>query len=257
MNFPVSLTVLARRSPPAPTVVDGVFSIADPDGSIRSIFVPSKDARRAGNAKPRRMQTRPAVDAGDRHADLHSCAIQGAAAGGLGGFQAPRRCRQRHLSLVVRDRRPGSIPRRCPMGDDVFFGSDDGHLYKVDVDSGVLIWEFITGDKIRGAPALSGGRVFVASWDGFLYAVESDSGRLAWKMPIAKFTRATPAVQGNKVFIGDEGGAMHCFDAATGRELWAAAARRLHLVLPCGDAAWRGFCQRTGNRRVHESRTAR
>ncbi|MGB8355169.1 MAG: PQQ-binding-like beta-propeller repeat protein [Chthoniobacteraceae bacterium] len=198
------------------TVVDGMFSYGDPNGAIRSVFVPDS---LTGNTKTDRMQLGPQwtlatvtptstparykarLLVGSADFKLHAVADNGT-----------------YLWSFATGGRVYSSP--VPDGDDVFFGSDDGHLYKVDVDSGVLIWEFITGDKIRGAPALSSGRVFVASWDGFLYAVESDSGRLAWKMPIAKFTRATPAVQGNKVFIGDEGGAMHCFDMATGRELW-------------------------------------
>jgi len=61
-------------------------------------------------------------------------------------------------------------------GDEVYFGSDDGKLYKVDIDSGIPIWEFATGGKIRSSPALAGGKVFAASWDGFLYAIDAATG---------------------------------------------------------------------------------
>ncbi|HEY3319100.1 MAG TPA: PQQ-binding-like beta-propeller repeat protein [Planctomycetota bacterium] len=108
-----------------------------------------------------------------------------------------------------------------PVGEDVYFGSDDGKLYKVDVDSGILVWEFSTGGAVRGAPAFAGGRVFVPSWDGFLYAVEAETGHEAWKAPIAKFTRASAAVADGKVYLGDEAGKIHCFDAASGRALWS------------------------------------
>jgi len=107
-----------------------------------------------------------------------------------------------------------------PAGDDVIVGSDDGKLYKLDVDSGILIWEFATGDKVRASPALAKNRVFAASFDGFLYAVDAQSGLQLWKSPIAKLTRASAAVKGERVYIGDEEGGMHCFDAATGAALW-------------------------------------
>jgi outer membrane protein assembly factor BamB len=108
----------------------------------------------------------------------------------------------------------------APQGDDVFFGSDDGRLYKVDVDSGSLIWEFVTGDKIRGGPALAAGKVVFPSWDGFLYALDAETGRLAWKAPIAPLTRATPAIHDGRIYLGDEGGFLRAFDLASGRELW-------------------------------------
>ena len=110
-----------------------------------------------------------------------------------------------------------------PDKDEVYFGSDDGHLYKVDVDSGILIWEFKTGDRLRSSPALDGKRVYVASWDGFLYAVDMVKGTEAWKVPIARYTRSSPAVHQGRVYIGDEEGKFHCVDANAGKSLWQAS----------------------------------
>ncbi|HUS58638.1 MAG TPA: PQQ-binding-like beta-propeller repeat protein, partial [Planctomycetota bacterium] len=109
-----------------------------------------------------------------------------------------------------------------PHGDEVYFGSDDGTLYKVDVDSGILIWEFKTLDRIRSSPAIDGKNVYFASWDGFIYAVNITSGMPAWKTPIAQFTRSSPAVHDGRVYIGDENGAVHCINASNGQPLWKA-----------------------------------
>lgn len=195
------------------TVVEGAFSFSDPGGTVRSVMVPKGDlktaraqagpmwtiATAAPISTPARYAGRLLVGSADYK--LHAVADTGT-----------------YLWSFATGGRVYSSP--VPDRDDVFFGSDDGRLYKVDVDSGILIWEFATGDKIRGSPALSGGRAFIASWDGFLYAVEAESGKLVWKAPLAKFTRATPAALGNRVFIGDESGTMRCFDAAGGKELW-------------------------------------
>ena len=195
------------------TVVDGVFSFGDPGGSIRSVMVPKGDVKNArllagpqwnlATATPTSTPARHAgrLLVGSADYKLHAVADNG-----------------NYLWSFATGGRVYSSP--LAVGDDVFFGSDDGRLYKTDVDSGILIWEFVTGGKIRGAPALAGGRVFVASWDGFLYAVEAESGRQVWKSAIGKFTRATPAVLGNRVFLGDETGVIHAFDTATGKELW-------------------------------------
>ena len=104
-----------------------------------------------------------------------------------------------------------------PAGGDVFFGSDDGRLYRADVDSGILLWEFKTGGKIRSSPALADGKLYVASWDGFLYAVTAEAGKQIWKAPIAPYTRTAPAVAGGRVYLGDESGHMRSFGAADGQ----------------------------------------
>ncbi|MEE2706553.1 MAG: PQQ-binding-like beta-propeller repeat protein [Planctomycetota bacterium] len=113
-----------------------------------------------------------------------------------------------------------------PNGDDVYFGSDDGRLYKVDIDSGILIWEFATGGKIRSAPVLSfadnlAARVFFASYDGHVYSVDARSGSLVWKAPIGPFSRTSPALANGRIYIGDEQGTAHALDAANGRGVWS------------------------------------
>ncbi len=110
-----------------------------------------------------------------------------------------------------------------PDGDEVYVGSDDGRLYRVDLDSGVLLWEFATGGPVRSAPAVAGGHVFAVSGDGRLHAVETESGRSRWTAPLAPHSRAAPAVAGGRVFVADEAGGAHGFDAATGRALWRVA----------------------------------
>lgn len=53
----------------------------------------------------------------------------------------------------------------------MYFGSDDGKLYAVKVDTGEKLWEFPTKGKIDSSPAIKNGVVYVSSQDGFLYAV--------------------------------------------------------------------------------------
>lgn len=199
------------------TVVDGVFTVSDPAGAVRSVMLPSvgqagakgKVQLAAGpqwnlatvtpTTTPARYAGRLLVGSADHK--LHAIADNGT-----------------YLWSFTTGGRVYSSP--VPQGDDVFFGSDDHKLYKVDVDSGILIWEFATGDKVRGAPALADGRVVFASWDGLLYSLDAETGALIWKSPIAKFTRSTPAISAGRIYLGDESGTMRAFDFATGRELW-------------------------------------
>ena len=108
-----------------------------------------------------------------------------------------------------------------PAGDDVFCGSDDGSLYKIDIDSGILLWEYKTDGKIRAAPALADGVVYAASWDGYLHAVAADTGQRVWRAAIAPHTRAAAAVHKGLVAIGDEAGYMRAFQANDGQEVFS------------------------------------
>src|SRR5882724_9258268 len=63
----------------------------------------------------------------------------------------------------------------------VFIGSDDGHLYAMDLKTGVKLWDFKTDAAVESSPLVLNGTVFFGSTDASLYAVETASGKLRWK----------------------------------------------------------------------------
>ncbi|MBM4033122.1 MAG: hypothetical protein FJ291_15250 [Planctomycetes bacterium] len=214
------------------TVAGGAFAYGEAGGTIRSLQVKEPDAPRGGDPKSEIRNPKWKGEAGPAWAigTVTPTTTPARYAGRLivgtadGKLHAVADNGMRLWSYQTGGR-VYSAP--VPDGDEVYFGSDDGRLYKLDVDSGILLWEFPTGGRIRSAPALAGGLVFFASWDGFLYAVDADKGTLAWKAQVARFTRSSPAVlvggaSPPRVFIGDEDGRMHCFEAASGKPLWSA-----------------------------------
>ena len=68
----------------------------------------------------------------------------------------------------------------------VYVGSHDKKLYALNGKSGVMRWEFETGDIVGSSPTIgSDGTVYVGSWDNKLYAIKTDSKGLAkspWPM---------------------------------------------------------------------------
>ena len=84
---------------------------------------------------------------------------------------------------------------------NVFFSSDDGHLYCLQASDGKLLWKFLgapTRRKIlgnrrlisawpaRGAPVVAKGKVYFASsiWPfmgTFVYALDAETGSVVWK----------------------------------------------------------------------------
>jgi outer membrane protein assembly factor BamB len=49
-------------------------------------------------------------------------------------------------------------------------GSDDGHLYGPDRETGALVWKYLTGDAIAAGPTVVDDRLYVGSIDRRLYA---------------------------------------------------------------------------------------
>jgi outer membrane protein assembly factor BamB len=211
-------------SPKAPpfasgvTVVDGVFTISDPAGSVWSVKTAPPDPKPGAKTAPR-LDLGPQWNLASITPTTTPCRYAGRLLVGSADYKLHAVADNgTYLWSFPTGGRVYSAP--VPQEDDVFFGSDDGKLYKVDVDSGILIWEFATKDKVRGGPALAAGKVVFASWDGFLYALDAESGALAWKAPIAPLTRSTPAIHEGRVYLGDESGTLRAFDLASGREAW-------------------------------------
>jgi outer membrane protein assembly factor BamB len=64
----------------------------------------------------------------------------------------------------------------------VYFGSGDGYLYAVDLQSGQEKWRGKTMGAVHSSPAVANNVVYFASRDNCLYAVKAQSGK-----PLLKF----------------------------------------------------------------------
>lgn len=62
----------------------------------------------------------------------------------------------------------------------VYFGSFDGYLYALALNSGQEKWKFKTGGVIAANPAITDNVIYFGSYDGYLYAVD-DNGQEKWK----------------------------------------------------------------------------
>jgi len=98
-----------------------------------------------------------------------------------------------------------------------------------------LKWQFDTGAKISGSPAVAtaGGirTVYIGNWAGDLVAVNADSGAQRWRFTIEKVgtvctttarcrIASSPAVANGIVYFGTETGHVYALNAATGALVW-------------------------------------
>lgn len=73
------------------------------------------------------------------------------------------------VSPYRRDSRP-LLSSPTIAGDKVFFGSADGHVYGLDLETGEELWSYDIGASVMSTPLVTGNTVYVAAYDGRLYA---------------------------------------------------------------------------------------
>jgi outer membrane protein assembly factor BamB len=111
--------------------------------------------------------------------------------------------------------------------DRVYVGDWRGKVYALDELTGRIRWSFQTGDKVKGAVALSGNRLFVGSYDGHVYALDARNGRRVWRASAQPRLGgpgtfySTPAVAYGRVYIGSTDGKVYSFGAASGKLRWS------------------------------------
>jgi outer membrane protein assembly factor BamB len=109
------------------------------------------------------------------------------------------------------------------VGKLLYFGSWDGKMYAVNVDTHKVAWSFRTGGEVKGGPAYSNGTLYFASYDHKVYAVDARTGKLRWSGSATANFYATPTVAYGRVFIGNTDGRVYAFGASSGHLIWAKA----------------------------------
>src|SRR5262249_26147686 len=130
------------------------------------------------------------------------------------------------------------------VGGIAYFGSTDGNLYAVDLQSGAEKWKFKTKARITSSPAIDSGMVYFGSYDGNFYAVDATTGKEKWKFAtpgerrfIAKHIHgampageampdpfdcylSSPLISAGTVYFGSGDGNVYALDVATGNQKW-------------------------------------
>lgn len=132
----------------------------------------------------------------------------------------------------------------------VIVATDTGSVIALDARDGKRFWSRATGDKVRAQPVVHGAHVYINSDDGHLYKLEVRSGMEAWRTPIdsrpaprAKrqvFDRygSSALVDESRVYVGGADGNLYALDATSGREVWRVASKDKVYASPIrhGDA---------------------
>jgi eukaryotic-like serine/threonine-protein kinase len=123
--------------------------------------------------------------------------------------------------LVWKFKTGGAVASSPVVSDGVvYFGSADGYLYAVDVQTGQERWTFQTGDAVWSSPAVSDGVAYVSSNDDYLYALDAQSGQEKWKFRTEGWVTSSPAISDSVVYFGSSDTHLYAVGIQTGQERW-------------------------------------
>ena len=97
-------------------------------------------------------------------------------------------------------------------GENVLFGSYDGHLYCLEAKSGKLAWKLLTDGPVHATPAIADGHTFVAGCDEFVHVVDVQSGKKVRSISMGGNCAASPAVFGERLYLGTFSSRVLCVD---------------------------------------------
>ena len=136
------------------------------------------------------------------------------------------------------EQRDDRFGRRTHRRGVVFFPDWGGKLWKVDAETGEVLWSRsipdyngIPGSISRTSPVLAHGMVYVADLNGNLMAVDATTGDLRWKTELdpnlGAIVTASPIILGNHLYI----------NVSSNRDVVATHDARLHLLHVQGQHA--------------------
>ena len=88
------------------------------------------------------------------------------------------------IKLQLDERTLKSLNPPVVLGDTIYFGSDDGNFYALDIKSGYMRWVYRSGAEINSIPYADKNLVYFGSKDGYLYALSRKTGDEVWKFAV-------------------------------------------------------------------------
>ncbi|MEO5366913.1 MAG: outer membrane protein assembly factor BamB [Magnetococcus sp. WYHC-3] len=104
---------------------------------------------------------------------------------------------------------------------DIFVATQDGHVARVNADTGQQVWMVDVASAIRGGVAADETRVYVGTADAELVALERGSGSELWRVPLSSLASSAPVVAGSRVLIMTLDNRTYAFNSADGVRLWS------------------------------------
>ena len=105
----------------------------------------------------------------------------------------------------------------------VYFASDDGTVYAVDLVSGAEKWQFPITERLYMTPAVTSDAVYlVDEGQGYLLGLDIETGELAFQFENSapRVVYSSPVVQGDTAYLVTWNSVLHAIDLASTEKLW-------------------------------------
>lgn len=109
----------------------------------------------------------------------------------------------------------------APYRDKVYVGDDMGFLTCYALKNGRKLWNFRSGSRIVGTPAVADGVVVFGSADKHIYGLDAETGRPLWKVEAAEPVLGAVAIDRGTAYVGASDRTFRAIDLHSGRLLWA------------------------------------
>ena len=106
-------------------------------------------------------------------------------------------------------------------GKSLFIGDDVGVMYALDLKSGKTLWQFNTGMRIVGSPAVSDGVVVFGSANYMIYGLDAKTGKELWHVTTEQAVMGAATIHEGIAYIGGGDGRMFAIDIHTGAVKWS------------------------------------
>ncbi|XP_075716078.1 beta-alanine-activating enzyme isoform X2 [Rhinoderma darwinii] len=108
----------------------------------------------------------------------------------------------------------------------VYIGSHSHRLQALHLDTGVVAWERILGDRIESSAAVSkcGNFILVGCYDGYIYVLWRRSGETHWIFTTGNAVKSSPAIDpvSGLAFIGSHDQYLYALDIEVKQCVWKA-----------------------------------
>ena len=107
----------------------------------------------------------------------------------------------------------------------IFFGSENGVVFAMDVDSGKLAWQAKVRGEVLAAPAVDEGVVIVNTGAGVMHALDAETGEQRWiyesEVPALSLRGvAQPSISSGGAIVGTASGKVAVVLIENGQILW-------------------------------------
>lgn len=102
----------------------------------------------------------------------------------------------------------------------IYTGSEDKHLYAIDMHTGVEEWSIKLDDVIATSPSISGLTIVVGTESGTLYGVHRLEGTELWSTDLGSPVSTSACINRETAMVGTFGGRLYAVDTTEGNRLW-------------------------------------